>query len=168
MLWTGSKGSNCPDLCDFATLALWQEDICIMLVFLGIVGEGAHKPEWGARHNPVMRWTPTLTVLNADVWCKCHPNPYGISNFNISWSPFSHYRFVMKGEWINEFDCRNPSVLKTKLVKNILAAINSPCINPLRKRCTKPHVSQGSSIYLDIGTGLPKRNLCQKWICAVL
>ena len=43
---------------------------------------------------------------------------------------------IFEGEWINEFerqslDRRNPSVLETQLVKNVLAARDSPCINPL-------------------------------------
>ena len=43
------------------------------------------------------------------------------------------------GEWINEFerqslDRRNPSFLEPQLVKNVLAARDSPCINPLTYR----------------------------------
>ena len=42
----------------------------------------------------------------------------------------------MQGEWINEFERqslnrRNPSFLEPQLVKNVLAARDSPCINPL-------------------------------------
>ena len=40
------------------------------------------------------------------------------------------------GEWINELERqslnrRNPSLLEPQLVKNVLAARDSPCINPL-------------------------------------
>ena len=40
------------------------------------------------------------------------------------------------GEWINEFEReslnrRSPSVLESQLVKNVLEARDSPCINPL-------------------------------------
>ena len=40
------------------------------------------------------------------------------------------------GKWINEFEGqslnrRNPSVLEPQLVKNVLVARDSPCINPL-------------------------------------
>ena len=42
----------------------------------------------------------------------------------------------MSGEWINELERqslnrRNPSLLEPQLVKNVLAARDSPCINPL-------------------------------------
>ena len=43
---------------------------------------------------------------------------------------------LTEGEWINEFERqslnrRNPPVLEPQLVKNVLAANDCPCINPL-------------------------------------
>ena len=48
---------------------------------------------------------------------------------------FENWRSIV-GEWINEFERqslyqRNPYVLEPLMAKNVLAARDSPCINPL-------------------------------------
>ena len=68
-------------------------------------------------------------------------------------SYYPRCRGLIIGEWINEFERqslnrRNPSLLEPQLVKNVLAARDSPCINPLtfqmRVRQTEMILSSGT------------------------